>query len=112
MEDLRLFDDDEESLVADSGLGTSVGEWDPLNKRVSCGDWGIHVPRVYSPPTPDLAEIKEEVFEGVARGRVTSGVLSQVERIEWAQREREVEGEQWRAVSERERWVGELKDVL
>jgi hypothetical protein len=118
---LRLFSDEEEegSSVADSGVGTSVGEWDPLNNRVSCGDWGIHVPRIQSPvpvqsPVPgDLPEIEEEaVFEGTARGRVQSGVLSRAERIERARREREVDVERRRVASERGRWVGELKDVL
>lgn len=115
---LRLFDEEEEGSVADSGVGTSVGEWDPLNKRLSCGDWGIHVSRVHSPvpsPTPNdsLPEIEEEaVFEGTARGRVQSGLLSRADRIERARREREGEGERRRVASERGRWVGELKDVL
>jgi len=116
---LRLFppdepeEEEEAGSVADSGVGTSLPEFDPLNKRVSCGDWGIHVSRVTSPVPSDLPEIGEEgVIEGTARGRVQSGVLSRAERIERSRREREVEAERRRVAVERTRWVGELKDVL
>jgi len=122
---LRLFPtaSDEDTLaeevegsVADSGLGTSVAEmYDPLNKRISCGDWGISIPRVNSPvSTGELADIGEEtgIYEGTARGRMSSGVLSRAERIERVRREREEAMERKRIAVEQNRWVGELKDVL
>ena len=122
---LRLFptqsDDDTladevEGSVTDSGFGTSVAEtYDPLNKRISCGDWGINTPRVNSPISADeLADIDEEagIFEGTARGRMNSGVLSRADRIERARREREEALERKRIAVEQNRWVNELKDVL
>jgi hypothetical protein len=135
---LRLLPDDDERTtaeidesIADSGVGTSIPEYDPWNKRVSCGDWGIFMAatRVASPVLSSaegmMGEVAEDlageeetgVFEGTARGQLLGaqsggGVLSRVERIERARRERDEVLERKRITLERTRWVGELKDVL
>jgi len=108
---------EDEGSIADSGVGTGIPEYDPLNKRISCGDWGFALACVTSPGPDELPEIGEEteirIFERTARGRIASGGgLSRQERIEWARREREEGAERKRIAMERTMWVGELKDVL
>lgn len=114
---IRLFSPPEETTlpenegsITDSGIGVSIAESNDTiaSKRDSCGDWGVA-----SPVHGELEGIFEEdvVLEGTAKGKVGTG-LSRTERIEKARKERDETAEKKRIAEERERWVGELKNVL
>ena len=99
---------------ADSGIGESVTENGGRSKRDSCGDWGIAIPSPVMGSELDEIVEEETVVEGLAKGRVLSGIsgVSRQERIERMRRDREERETKKRIAEERGLWVGELKDVL